>query len=125
MSECSCHISPPCSWCVSLCPRCRKAKAEESTEGWDEPACAECREKVLAEIPVGFYCYERLGEDASITTGFKIRPCPFWSKREGKPEQQDGYCSLLGAGDWEQDGLSLLWDQVKECNENIGDLQDP
>jgi len=27
----------------------------------------------------------------------------------------DGHCGYLGKGDWEKDGTTLLWDQVKEC----------
>lgn len=57
------------------------------------------------KIPEGPYC-----------TG-----CPFWGKDETKPPQGNGYCRLLGKGDWDfaKEGyLSHLWDQVKECGIN-------
>jgi len=57
-------------------------------------------------IPRGVYCYR----------GDKL--CPFWSKDYNQPEQENGYCSYLGRGDWENEGFGLLWDQVKECGVN-------
>ena len=66
-------------------------------------------EKDKSLIPEGHYCYTGWGEE------FKI--CPYWAKDPTKPEQQSGYCHFLDRGDWE-DGLSLLWDQVKECGIN-------
>jgi hypothetical protein len=57
-------------------------------------------------IPFGSYCYE----------GNKI--CPYWSKDSTKHEQNNGFCSYLREGDWEND-FYLLWDQVKECGENM------
>lgn len=66
-------------------------------------------------IPEGLYCYNENGV------------CPYWSLREDKPHQRNGYCSFLEQGDWEftsedypedhpfQTAMSLLWDQVKEC----------
>ena len=65
-------------------------------------------------IPEGFYCYTGWGDS--------FKPCPYWSRRENKPEQQNGYCSFLDRSDW-QEGLSLLWDQVKECGINEGDWE--
>jgi hypothetical protein len=62
------------------------------------------------QIPEGLYCY---GHDGS-----KRVVCPYWSIREDKPNQNNGYCSYLKYGDWESEGLSLLWDQVKECGIN-------
>jgi hypothetical protein len=93
--------------------------------------------KIVAwfRIPRGEYCYGR-----------NHKPCPFWSVDKTKPEQENGYCSYLGLGDWDinedkkwtsekrlSDGtyvkdetllsgheiglpMSLLWDQCKECN---------
>jgi len=63
------------------------------------------------EIPRGSYCYERnvLG---------KIKCCPYWSIDPDRPEQMNGHCSYLDEGDWEGEGMSLLWDMVKECNIN-------
>ena len=62
-------------------------------------------------IPHGLYCYQHHGEEFIL--------CPFWSRVKNKPEQEDGYCSLLKRGDWE-DGMTHLWDQVKECGINEG-----
>lgn len=61
---------------------------------------------MVDKIPQGAYCYDEHGI------------CPYWSKRNDKPAQENGYCSFLGRGDWEAKHLSLLWDQVKECNLN-------
>ena len=58
------------------------------------------------KIPKGIYCYDKNG------------PCPYWSANPNKPEQECGHCSYLDWGDWEQEGLTLLWDQVKECGIN-------
>jgi hypothetical protein len=43
-------------------------------------------------IPKGFYCHE---------SGDRNKVCPFWFKDETKPEQENGYCSYLGKGDWD------------------------
>jgi len=57
-------------------------------------------------IPEGIYCHGVNGV------------CPYWSSREDKPEQENGYCSFLEMGDWNDEPLTLLWDQVKECGIN-------
>lgn len=62
-------------------------------------------------IPDGIYCHGMKNQKNYI--------CPYWSKRKDKPEQENGYCSFLKEGDWEDKGSGLLWDQVKECNINI------
>lgn len=76
-----------------------------------------------ALVPEGAYCYSRTAlppgtGDTPPRPG--TRPCPFWARNPAKGHQQDGYCALMGSGDWEEDGLSLLWDQVKECGVNLG-----
>lgn len=72
-------------------------------------------EKDTSQIPNGLYCYEYVdGKQVS---------CPYWSKDPEEEEQCNGYCSYLELGDWEIDGLSLLWDQCKECG--IKDDYDP
>jgi len=75
------------------------------------------------QIPKGIYCYDENGL------------CPHWELRPDQPEQMNGYCHYLKRGDWEvpipedfPDGfpesiLSLLWDQCKECGENM-DMDD-
>lgn len=60
-------------------------------------------------IPRGPYCYDENGV------------CPFWCREPTKQPQEDGYCSYLGKGDWQLEGFSLLWDQVKECDVNDDD----
>lgn len=66
-------------------------------------------------IPNGDYCYKIIGR---YDSGIKIKQCPYWSIREDKPYQMNGYCSFIRHGDWEVNGTSLLWDMVKECNVN-------
>jgi hypothetical protein len=86
-------------------------------------------------IPRGYYCHGKRMSDV----------CPFWFMDRARPEQDNGYCSFMGKGDWEindeprwtceertKDGayvtdgqlhtghevglpMSLLWDQCKEC----------
>ena len=65
-------------------------------------------------IPEGMYCYSR------DTDGSFIR-CPYWELRGDQEEQNNGYCHFLEEGDWDVEGLSLLWDSCKECGENWGD----
>lgn len=89
-----------------------------------------------SRIPEGFYCYT-YEKDQYV-------PCPFYSKIKERPEQENGYCSYLGKGDWNINEsypplmeiirmrkdrtsekvmvpketllpLSLLWDGCKEC----------
>lgn len=64
-------------------------------------------------IPKGAYCYSVKKIHESIDC-VEVNPCMFWDLDSSKPSQMNGYCSYLRRGDWET-GLSLLWDQVKEC----------
>lgn len=64
--------------------------------------------KDTSKIPKGIYCYDENGK------------CPYWSIREDREEQENGYCKFLEMGDGEN-GIFLLWDQVKECTENLDD----
>lgn len=90
--------------------------------------------KDISIIPKGDYCY------AYIDT--KYMKCPYWSIIKELPEQENGYCSYLeksdydlnedkGIAEWKNKdgevtmitqpheiGLSLLWDQCKECGLN-------
>jgi hypothetical protein len=84
-------------------------------------------------IPKGCYCYDANGV------------CPYWSLREDRPEQYNGWCDYLGKGDIEiaqemevrnaKTGevckacdlpfpMSLLWDQCKECGIQCDDEDD-
>jgi len=57
------------------------------------------------QIPKGICCYDK-------------NKCPFWSMDLSRPSQENGYCYLIGRGDWEIGATSLLWDQCKECGIN-------
>lgn len=59
------------------------------------------------DIPKGLYCYDSNGT------------CPYWSLDEDRHYQENGYCYYMLKGDWEREGFSLIWDQVKECGINI------
>lgn len=61
----------------------------------------------VGRIPDGIYCYDEHGV------------CPYWSKDASQREQENGYCGFLQRGDWEDPGISMLWDQVKECGLNM------
>jgi hypothetical protein len=94
-------------WESGECPKCKNEFC------WDEQCTedySDCWPLILWEnydkIPKGVYCYDENGI------------CPYWSKQKDKPDHDNGYCSFLGRGDWEVEGLSLLWDQVKECGLN-------
>ena len=71
--------------------------------------------KDIFQIPEGLYCYTYVDN--------KQVNCPYWSKDPNRDEQCNGYCSYLELGDWEISGVSLLWDQCKECG--IKDDYDP
>ena len=80
----------------------------------------------IEAIPTGSYCYRR-GPTYTNKDGHTIPsviPCPFWAADPNKPDQQYGYCAHLKAGDWEEDGTLLLWDQCKECGVNDPDPDD-
>lgn len=103
-------------------------------------------EKDTSVIPPGHYCYvpdmEKNANKDKDDHRLYIKTCPYWSIRKDKPEQANGYCSFMEKGDWEINedatvidmktgevtevsdlpfGVGLLWDQVKECGENIKD----
>lgn len=67
------------------------------------------------KIPYGPYCYRISSVDKVV---FITHVCPYWSKDHTKPDEMNGYCSYLKCGDWEHEGIGLLWDQVKECGVN-------
>ena len=68
-------------------------------------------------IPRGMYCYKHIKELKSGELRI-IGVCSYWEIRQDKPYQENGYCSFLEEGDWEDKGVFLLWDMVKECNIN-------
>lgn len=68
-------------------------------------------------IPPGPYCYLSLRYSKSQRRLLTL-VCPYWSLREDKETQNNGYCSFMEEGDWDCPTAGLLWDQVKECGEN-------
>lgn len=62
-------------------------------------------------IPKGDYCYTYINNKQVL--------CPYWEVSMEHNDQENGYCNYLKVGDWERDSLSLLWDQVKECDINL------
>jgi len=103
----------------------------------------ELRKRPKDVVPRGCYCYTRRPErDTNRTIG--VDTCPFWDIDEGRPAQENGYCHLLQAGDWEnrepspllycspeftketglkagdmvEGSFGLVWDQCKECGVN-------
>lgn len=79
-------------------------------------------------VPQGPYCYENTGkmvertmDNGQVVKVPESRVCPYWKWRNDKPQQRNGYCRLLKAGDWQKDGTFLLWDSVKECGINSED----
>lgn len=103
--------------------------------------------KDISRIPKGTYCYARLRitRKGQIKV---VGLCPYWSQRKNKPKHENGYCDYLKKGDWDLNKekrwskaydksgkkvktkwqnakeigfpMSLLWEQVKECNINEG-----
>jgi hypothetical protein len=65
-------------------------------------------------IPAGFYCHEKFTFNEE-TKRCSAKPCPYWGINDNYPHQENGYCRFLNRGDWEDDHIGLLWDQVKEC----------
>lgn len=69
-----------------------------------------CADLTIAQaqalIPDGPYCYSKEGT------------CPFWDKISHFPDQENGYCHFLKSGDFNDDGVGLLWDQCKACGVN-------
>lgn len=79
-----------------------------------------------SKIPEGMYCYKNIGYDAARGR-MEIEACPYWGKDPTRPEQCNGFCTKLGINDWDDDDddddrFTLLWEQVKECCENLGYL---
>lgn len=78
-------------------------------------------------IPTGSYCYSLIPRDQSPEKSKvthspmpAILRCKFYKTLKSKPDQRNGYCRLLKAGDWmpHPHGTMLLWDGCKECGIN-------
>jgi hypothetical protein len=102
-------------------------------------------EEVLKVIPKGYYCHGKLVSDGKGRFKESTPGCPFWFMIKDREKQENGYCVLLGKGDYEinrephigewsqcdkgkvikkwkehygpnnPDSSSLLWDECKEC----------
>jgi len=73
--------------------------------------------KDKSKIPNGPYCYTPKRFPCKENNWiYEIDICPYWSINKTKPSQNNGYCQYMEEGDWEHDGLGLLWDQCKECD---------
>lgn len=59
------------------------------------------------------YCYNLVKKKGKV----KIEVCKWYRLSEKHGEQENGYCLYLKKGDWESEGVSLLFDLVKECGE--------
>jgi ribA/ribD-fused uncharacterized protein len=88
--------------------------------------------KDTSQIPKGLYCYtlHKAGFDSKGVLSMDTTKCPYhdYVEEQGlKGSQNNGYCRYLERGDWDGFGLSLLWDQVKECgvNDDIDRENDP
>lgn len=70
-------------------------------------------------IPKGDYCYKirKIVYRKDGMPILKTRRCPYWCWDEKYPEEEVGYCKLLGYGDMDGNG-GLLFDQIKECGIN-------
>jgi len=68
-------------------------------------------------IPKGIYCY-------TYDENGKTIMCPYWSSRENEYGDLIGCCAYLDTDDEKEEGISLLFDQCKECsiNEDLDDL---
>ena len=67
-------------------------------------------------IPKGDYCYTVVKSTSNV---LNISTCPYWGISMEHEDQNNGYCKYLNTSDWDKDSLSLLWDQVKECDINL------
>lgn len=95
----------------------RLEKIETDVEGANARA-DEAGMQVENHIPKGPYCYTPISLVEDPATGMPrmlTKRCPFWAIDPSQPMQMNGYCAYMGAGDWEDEGTLLLWDQVKEC----------
>ena len=59
-----------------------------------------CMSKLEDQIPDGLYCYT-IKSIEKETGRMQTNACKYWSIRDGKPKQENGYCDYLGWGDWE------------------------
>lgn len=72
------------------------------------------------KIPEGHYCYKVI--DIVNSKKLITETCPYWSNHPEHGYQNDGHCSYLNVSDWDKkDGMSFLWDRVKECGINRAD----
>lgn len=91
-------------------------RAADLHQFWERGRAAKIED--VKAIPEGIYCHGVLIPDGSDNVGrpkFKNpHMCPYWSKDPKAPDQESGRCSFMDKKDGD-DGVFLLWDQVKEC----------
>lgn len=71
--------------------------------------------KDTSRIPKGSYCYSIIG---FIGTRIQVDFCPYYSVDDKRDPSENGYCSYLERGDWEDESFGLLWEGCKECGIN-------
>jgi len=61
--------------------------------------------------------------DSVIPEGVYCINCPYLDRAENKENQDNGFCWFMEEGDWQIDGLSLLWDGCKECGIKYDEIE--
>lgn len=78
--------------------------------------------EVLNVIPNGDYCHGKLVESKTSLGIIPLSICPFWFKIKKRKSHENGYCVLLGKGDYEINRekttvIHMTWD--KETGKEI------
>ena len=68
-------------------------------------------ENGLGVVPYGIYCYDQNGM------------CPYLDRAENKDKQNNGFCWLMGKGDWDEN-MGELWDSCKCCGVHDKEIPD-
>jgi hypothetical protein len=65
------------------------------------------------------YCYQSCTQSKDNPAAFPITElCHYWRAASDKSETLSGYCLFLEEGDWEGNGTTALFDQLKCCGIN-------
>ena len=67
----------------------------------------------INEIPKGYYCYSIDTSREIIDNTFPIKLCPYWTRTKNGAK-----CLFIKCESSKDEGISLLWDQIKECGIN-------
>ena len=73
--------------------------------------------EVLAVIPKGYYCHGEIKVINNKSDWNNTYICPFWFKIKTRLKQENGYCALLGKGDYELNN-EVKWQEIKSINKN-------